>query len=427
MRLTFGLDQPIVTDVIGFRALSGPAIALVFTGITSWAVLAVSAVPGQTSPAADGTGSVSGVVEVAVKSSRRLASAGADPGRVGGRQVDRERSAFANVALVLSAVLVAGATAAERAAPAAPARLAIYYGYPSLVNGANGDLERAAQAFGHYDVIVLGDGLEASGDTPGARPGHPEHAFTVRLIDRLHRSARRPLVFGYVDLGNSQSLSINTMVRQIGQWADMKADGIFFDEAGFDYGVRRERQNSVILAAHARGLRAFLNAFQPTDVFGAAAVALNVAGGGNPSAVPPVVGDRDALLLESFAVRNGHPEPPSALAVRTAAAIDGRRRFGTRIYGIATSEGTTDDTALSPYAWWTASLFGLNGYGWGAANYSATTSRLTFVSPPPEEARLRTAEYIGEPELTVPRWRRTTTGGTITVDPVARRGAIVSR
>ena len=41
----------------------------------------------------------------------------------------------------------------------APQRLAIYYGYPSLVNEAAGDIEKAASAFGVFDVIVLGDGV----------------------------------------------------------------------------------------------------------------------------------------------------------------------------------------------------------------------------------------------------------------------------
>ena len=50
------------------------------------------------------------------------------------------------------------------------ARLAIYYGYPSLVNGANGDLEKAARVFSAYDVVVLGDGLEFPDQQSGRYP-----------------------------------------------------------------------------------------------------------------------------------------------------------------------------------------------------------------------------------------------------------------
>src|SRR5437762_11576869 len=51
-----------------------------------------------------------------------------------------------------------------------PARLAIYYGYPSLANGANGDVEKAASVFSAYDVVSLGDGLELPDRESGRHP-----------------------------------------------------------------------------------------------------------------------------------------------------------------------------------------------------------------------------------------------------------------
>src|SRR6516225_837643 len=42
-------------------------------------------------------------------------------------------------------------------------RVAVYYGYPSLVNGAKGDLDKAAQVFNRYHIVVFGDGLEFPG------------------------------------------------------------------------------------------------------------------------------------------------------------------------------------------------------------------------------------------------------------------------
>ncbi len=328
-------------------------------------------------------------------------------------------------AAVLTATLFAGGVTG-RTETAAPARLAVYYGYPSAVNGAGGSLDRAADVFGVYDVIVFGDGLEQTSTPPGAGP-HPDRAFTRRLIDRLHRSQRQPKLYGYVDLGNSQRLSIPEIVRRIGLWAEMGVDGIFFDEAGFDYGVRRERQNDAVLATHSRGLSAFLNAFQPADIFSRAAVAVNAVGGGNPLAIPPVVDDRDVYLLESFAIRNGSIEAPVPLMARTRAALSGRREFGTRIFGVATSDGTDGDATLSAYGWWTAALLGIDGYGWGSPNYSAVSGRLVFAAPPADEAKMRSAAYIGEAETTTPRWRRTTTLGTITVDAANRTGSFVPR
>src|SRR5215475_14210440 len=36
-----------------------------------------------------------------------------------------------------------------------PQPIAIYYGYPSLVNGAKGDLDKAARAFDAYSIFVI--------------------------------------------------------------------------------------------------------------------------------------------------------------------------------------------------------------------------------------------------------------------------------
>src|SRR2546430_16789237 len=70
------------------------------------------------------------------------------------------------------------------AAATTPARLAIYYGYPSLANGANGDVEKAASVFSAYDVVILGDGLEFPDRESGRHPpGDPEeHQKTLRII-----------------------------------------------------------------------------------------------------------------------------------------------------------------------------------------------------------------------------------------------------
>ena len=148
------------------------------------------------------------------------------------------------------------------ASPAAPVipprRLAIYYGWPSLVNGAAGDVARAADAFSRFDIVVLGDGL--------AHPEHADHAETKEIVGRL--VARGTEVYGYVDMGvTTQNLSIETATRYVDEWAAMGVSGIFWDDAGYDYGVDRTRQNQLIDMTHARGLRAFVNAWNPDDVF----------------------------------------------------------------------------------------------------------------------------------------------------------------
>jgi hypothetical protein len=41
-----------------------------------------------------------------------------------------------------------------------PRTLAIYYGFPSEVNGAGGNVTDAVQVFRSYKTVVFGDGLE---------------------------------------------------------------------------------------------------------------------------------------------------------------------------------------------------------------------------------------------------------------------------
>lgn len=322
--------------------------------------------------------------------------------------------------VVLTATVVTGVTKEPAAVtPAAPKRLAIYYGYPSLVNDAGGDLDRAARVFGDYDVIVFGDGLELpSAGAEGVR--------VSRLIGRLTGSSRAPQIYGYVDLGNTQSLPLVELERRINLWKDMGVAGIFFDEAGFDFGVTRDRQNAVVAFVHARGLGAVLNAAEPDDVFGAAAVPLNAVGGGNPMGAAPLIDDRDMFLLESFAVRNGVPENPEALSRRTLAALNGRARRGTRIIAVSTSDAPGDQPSLASYAWWTAAAFGLDAYGWGMPVYSAVTSTLPWIARPDAEGPLGRAAYGGHLTFDRARWSRPTTAGMIVVDTRTHTGALVS-
>ena len=276
-------------------------------------------------------------------------------------------------------LLVAGKPAAP-----APLRLAIYYGLPSLVNGAGGDLATAVAEVSHYDVLVLGDGLEFDADAAG-HAGAAEHAFTARLVRQLALTPRRPSIFGYVDLGRTQLLAAAQINDRIDRWAAMGVHGVFLDEAGYDFGVTREGQNQALLAARARGLRVCFNAYRPEDVFGGDRVPLNAAGGGNPQGLTPLVSSRDAILLESFAVAGGTIEPDASSARRVEIALDGRRRFGTSVFAVATGG---DDTGLAKHAWSVASMFGLDAYGWSSPDYGAAASRLRWVAPPEIEGAL---------------------------------------
>jgi len=265
--------------------------------------------------------------------------------------------------------------------PRVPARLAIYYGYPSLVNGANGDVERAAAAFSPYDVVVLGDGLEFADQQAGRFPtGDPaEHQKVLQIIAAAKRHNPGIQFYGYVPLGDNQSLKPEQIQERVRLWNAMGVSGIFLDEASYDYKiVTRERQNMAVGYVHQLGLGVLMNGYFLDHLFGTEdKPPVSNGGSKNPKHLPPLLDRRDIFLLESFQISNGNYEDAAHFKMRMKQAIEYRRRFGSRIFAITT---TTDkrpfDAGEFAYAWWSAWLYGIDGFGWGEPNFSASSNRL---------------------------------------------------
>lgn len=268
-----------------------------------------------------------------------------------------------------------------------PARLAIYYGYPSLVNGSNGDLEKAAKIFAGYDVVILGDGIEFP-DRQSAR--YPvgdaeEHEKARKIIAAAQRRNPRTRFFGYICLGEiiskagETSLTPEQLEERARLWKQMGVAGIFLDEAGYDYAiVTRKRQNVAVRIIHELGLSAFMNAYFLDHLFSLEDNLPYARGmGKNPEHLHPLLDRRDLFLLESFQVHNGMYESLSAWRARLNQAREYRRRYGLRIFATTT---TTEQEPLSTekftYAWWTAVLYGLDGFSWGEPNFAALSNAL---------------------------------------------------
>jgi len=268
------------------------------------------------------------------------------------------------------------------------ARLAIYYGYPSLVNGANGDIEKAASVFNAYDVVVLGDGLEFPDRQPGRYPpGDPEeHQKVLRIIAAVRDRRPGTRFYGYVCLGEMPSpkgekisLTPAQLEERVTLWKQMGVAGIFLDEAGYDFAVvTRERQNMAVRMIHELGLSAFMNAYFLDHLFSSEDQLPHANGAEkNPEHLPPPLDRRDLFLLESFQVRNSDYEDFSEWQARLNRALKYRRRYGARIFATTT---TTEQQPFSlekfNYAWWTALLYGLDGFSWGEPNFAAVTNAL---------------------------------------------------
>ncbi|HJZ75064.1 MAG TPA: hypothetical protein VKE51_25190 [Vicinamibacterales bacterium] len=246
-----------------------------------------------------------------------------------------------------------------RAGNVVPKRLAIYYGFPSLVEGADGSVSHAVRVFSDYDVMVFGDGLEL-GDSSADAEWQQEQRLVGQIIARLHMRPRKPLIYGFVGLGRLQPLADAEIVRRVDAWRQLGVDGIFFDDAGRESGLTPSRRSAAVRAVHERGLSAFVNAINPDDLFDKDA---------SRAATPSELGANDALLIESFAVENSVVLPRDRVAKRAAAAFKWRERTGVKVYAVTTTVSGRFDASSVVYAERLAADLGVDAFGWGEPNF----------------------------------------------------------
>lgn len=235
-----------------------------------------------------------------------------------------------------------------------PLDLLIFYGWPSVINQAAGPAAAAAE-YARYDFVVLGAGPEVA--------THPDHNRTAALL--AEPALQGTFVFGYVTLGlASVNLSLEEVRSHIEAWQAIGADGIFFDEFGYDFGVTRERQNAAVDYAHSLGMPVMANAWEPADVFG------REAGPPNPEGRAPSLGAGDYYLSESYFVMDGRytaEAPRLAKASRLAAY---QAALGFSVMSIATAGPAGYDEEMFFAAWRGAAADGHVATGWGEYLFS---------------------------------------------------------
>lgn len=270
------------------------------------------------------------------------------------------------VALGLAMLLSTSTAEAQPANSLAPEKLLIYYGWPSAINGANGDVAAASKALQPFDWIVLGDGLQD--------PSHGDHAKTKQIITSIGKSPR--MVFGYVPIGMKDSkLTTEEIRRRVLAWKAIGARGVLLDEFGYDYQVTRQRQNDAVKAVHDAGLIVLANGWNPDDVWSSAPHPQ-----GNPEGLATRLTARDAYLLESFVVVNGQWDAPRQWIdkARKVQAIQQRIPFPA-VSVSTTNVSAPPDPSRLRFAWLAATMFEHKAYGWADLNYAASNAQ---VAPP---------------------------------------------
>lgn len=238
-------------------------------------------------------------------------------------------------------------------------KLAFFYGWPSTVENAGGDVNLAAAVYKDYDQVVFGQGIED--------PAHPDHANTVAII--AHPDLANTDVFGYVDA----TIAYEDVYQAVDRWEAMGVAGIFYDQFGYDFNVSRERQNSLVDYVQYKGLQGFVNAWNVDDVF-ASTIDANM----NPTGLAPVIGPNDWYLSESFQIINGGYQTAANWQTKTEKMINYRTTFGTKMAATTTYDASPYDQAKMDYAYFSALIYGLDSFSWGEQFFAAGNSLLPF-------------------------------------------------
>lgn len=349
-----------------------------------------------------------------------------------------------------------------------PGKLAIYYGFPSAVNGA-ATLDAAAAVLSAYAVVIFGDTLQLPQHNPSdltsnpvydkacTQNSHLDHDNTIAIIQRLKTSPYNTAVYGYISVGGENTARVCPSTRPnptpltdqeiqnfVDAWEAMGVAGIFFDEAGYDFGTSRARQNAAVDYVHSKGLRVFINAFHPDDIFSPSVVGTvtypsdsNLAGQTsivpmNPAGLPTHLGPNDISLLESFQIILGSFRDPRAWEDRSDKALYYKHQFGTHMATVTTAQDVSPycgfDQSQFDYAWWSTLVYGFDYMAWGeGANFSAAgpcNGRLPLRTRPAPRA---VGSAFTSPTVVhdVSRHTRSTTAGTIEVNTDAHTGQFV--
>ncbi len=247
-------------------------------------------------------------------------------------------------------------------------RLLIYYGIPAGVNEAWDDT-KAAQIFAEYDVLVFGAGLEEK-----KHSYHDSTAAIFRLIREKNQNAR---LFGYVDLGvTTSNFSPKVMESKAKKWKELGANGIFLDDAGYDYGVSRARLNQTVNVVHGLGMSVFVNAWNPDDVMGN-----KVNSKYNPKGQASALDKRDIYLLEDFlnptdiTKNNSTSVFNSAFQGKMDKALAYRKKQGVNLMSVSIIDyAKYSENAVRKFFRMneaTAAVFSLDAYGIAPTHYSS--------------------------------------------------------
>lgn len=247
-------------------------------------------------------------------------------------------------------------------------KLAIYYGYPSLINNST-SINDAIAEFNNYDLVVFGDGIEES--------SHPDHANGLLIINQSTAN-----IYGYVNCNRK----LSKVIADIDKWCIMGVAGIFCDQFGFGFDkITRNRQNQIINYIHSENMIVFANVYNPDDLFG---THVHIK---NPNQLPTAMTSSDWYLAQSFYYSANFDIPGSdTYKYDWKQRADNINVYKSQIgFNVATNTTTTDSANINPFpqnklneAFFATAMCGFNAYCYGERYYSAIDSLMPYRTRP---------------------------------------------
>jgi len=191
--------------------------------------------------------------------------------------------------------------------------LLIYYGWLNAFNSAHNQWnnEKVSLELSRYNLLVLGNGLQD--------PNHGDYANTEIIIARIQELNPNCKIFGYVSVNQS----LEDFQSKVDDWETLLVNGIFFDEAGYDFGTvltnSREAVNTKVAYVHsqANANLCFINAWRPSHIWGIDNDPSYLNSTYNPDELESILTEDDWYLMESFAIdSSGNYESASQWSVR---------------------------------------------------------------------------------------------------------------
>lgn len=275
-----------------------------------------------------------------------------------------------------------------------PRNCLIYYGWLNAFNSAqNGwDNEKVAQELARYGMLVLGDGIQD--------PEHGDFANSIIIITRLYELNPCITIFGYVSVNQSYQ----DFATKSDQWNDLEIDGIFMDEAGYDYGTSstngRVAFNAKVDFIHSQtdANCCLVNSWKPRYVLGTEDDTNNYPNSTwNPYLLQSNLCECDLCLMESFAITSaGSYESAAQWAARGLEWHAYQDEFEIGLVGSSViSDSDQDGQAKFDFVYTSACMWGLTAVSTSGAFYGALSAASKMWTRPDVEG------FFGEPDCTI--------------------------